>query len=80
MSFTPPFGGRGFDLGNGMYEEFKTVTGNVCDGLFSIGEDGFGTRRMASIRKLFGRYQTSQKKFPQLRHRSCSSDGEPSGG
>nr|VDD00199.1 unnamed protein product [Brassica oleracea] len=37
MSFTPLFGGRDIDLGNGMYEEFKTVSGNVCNGLFSIG-------------------------------------------
>uniref|UniRef100_A0A0D3DKC5 Uncharacterized protein n=1 Tax=Brassica oleracea var. oleracea TaxID=109376 RepID=A0A0D3DKC5_BRAOL len=49
MSFTSSFGGGGLDLGNGMCEEFKTVSGYVCHGLFSIGEDGFGTRRMASI-------------------------------
>ena len=80
MSFTPSFGGRGIDLGNGMYEEFKTVSGNVCNGLFSIREDGFRTRRMASIWKLSGRHQASQRKFLQLRHRPCTSDGEPSGG
>ena len=49
MSFTFSFGGGGINLGNGMYEEFKTVSGYFCDGLFSIGEDGFGNRRMASI-------------------------------
>ena len=56
MSFTSSFGGGFFDLGNGMYEEFKTVSGYVCNGLFSIGEDGFGTWRMNRIWKLSGRY------------------------
>ena len=42
MSFTSSFGSGGFNLGNGMYEEFKTVSSYVCNGLFSIGEDGFG--------------------------------------
>ena len=56
MSFTSTFGGGGINLGNGMYEEFKTVSGYVCNGLFSIGEDGFGTKRMASIWKLPGRH------------------------
>ena len=80
MSLTSSLGGRGVDLGNGMYEELTTVSGYVCNGLFSIGEDGFGTRRMASIWKLSGRYQPFTKKFPQLRHRSCISNGEPTGG
>ena len=52
MSLTPSFGGGGFNLGNEMYEEFKTVSGYVCNRLFSIGEDGFGTRRMTSILKV----------------------------
>ena len=38
-----------FGQWNGMYEEFKTVSGNVCNVLLSIGEDGFGTKRMTSI-------------------------------
>ena len=50
MSFTTPFGGRGVDLGNRMYEEFKTVSGNVCNGFFSIGEDGFGTREWPAFK------------------------------
>ncbi|WZY92957.1 hypothetical protein YC2023_065286 [Brassica napus] len=49
MSFTTSFGGGSFDLGNEMYEEFTTVLGYVCNGLLSVGKDGFGTRRIASI-------------------------------
>ena len=56
MSFTPAFGGGSTHMGNGMYEEFKTVSGHICNGLFATGEDGFGTRRMTSICKLSGRY------------------------
>ena len=41
MSITPSFGDRGAHLGNGMYEEFKTVYCYFCDGLFLVGEDGF---------------------------------------
>ena len=48
-SLTPSCGDGGFDLGNGMHEEFKTVSGNVCNRLFSTGEDGFGTRGITSI-------------------------------
>ena len=82
MSFTSTLGGGGggINLGNGKYEEFKTVLGYVCNRLFSIGEDGFGTRRMASIWKLPGRHKAFKKKFPQLRHRSCTPDGEPTSG
>ena len=80
MSFTPSFGGGSFDLGNGMYEEFKAVSGYVCYGLFSIGEDGVGTRMMAGFWQLPERYQVFTKKFPQLRNRSCTSDGESTGG
>ena len=49
MSFTASFGDGGINLGNGMHEKFNTVSGYVCNGLFSIGEDGFGTRGMTSI-------------------------------
>nr|ABD64994.1 hypothetical protein 26.t00013 [Brassica oleracea] len=37
-SFTSPFGG-GSAMGNEMHEEFKTVSGHACNGLFSIGKD-----------------------------------------
>ena len=32
MSLTSSFGGGGHNLGNGMYEEFKTSSGDVCNG------------------------------------------------
>ena len=75
MSFTPSFGGGSFDLDNGMYEEFKAVSGYVWYGLFSISEDGVGTRRMTGFWQLAERYQVFTKKFSQLRNRSCTSDG-----
>ena len=79
MSFTPTFGG-GINLDNEMYEEFKTVSGYVCNRLFSIGEDGFGTGRMAIIWNLYGRHQAFKKKLSQLKNRSCTQGGEPKGG
>ena len=51
----------------GMYEKFTIISGYVCNRLFSIGEDGFGTRRMASFCKLFGRYQESEREFHTIR-------------
>ena len=49
MSFTASFGDGGINLGNGMHEKLKTVSGYVCNILFSIGKDGFGTIGMTSI-------------------------------
>ena len=40
------------------------VTGHVCNKLFSIGEDGVGTRRMACICKLSGRYKGVERNLP----------------
>ena len=50
-------------MGTGMYEELTLVSGHICNGLFSIGEDGVGTRRMTSFCKLFGRYQEPERNF-----------------
>ena len=61
-------------MGNGMYVEFKTILGYVCNRLFSIGEDGFGTRRMTSFCKLFGRYQESEREFYTFRDYTCTKD------
>ena len=36
--------------------KFKTVSGYVCNILFSIGEDGFGTGRIDSIWNLYGKH------------------------
>ena len=41
--------GGGTNMGNGVYEEFTSVLGDVCNRLFSIGEDGFGTKRMTIV-------------------------------
>nr|VDD52036.1 unnamed protein product [Brassica oleracea] len=46
-----------------MHEEFTSISGYICNGLFSIGEDGFGTRRMASFCKLFGRHQDPEREL-----------------
>ena len=36
-------------MSNEMYEEFTSVSSYFCYLLFSIGEDGFGTREMAEV-------------------------------
>ena len=60
-----------------MHEEFKAISGHICDGLFSIGKDGFGTRRM--VRQLPGRHYAFEKKLPKLRNRPCTSEEESRG-
>lgn len=67
-------------MDNGVYKEFTTILGYICNRLFSVVDDGFGTRRVASVRKLFGGYQDFTRKFPELRNHSCTSDGEIKGG
>ena len=67
-------------MGYGMYEKFKTISGYVCNGLFSIGEDGFETRRIASFCKLFGGYQESAREFHTLRDYSCPKNAKYEGG
>ena len=47
-------------MGYGENEELKTISCHVCNGLFSIGEDGFGIRRMTNICKWFGRYPETE--------------------
>ena len=54
--------------------ELASVSSHVCNRLFSIGEDGFRTRRMVSFCKLFGRRQDPAKKFSQLRDYSCTTN------
>ena len=49
MSFTASCRDGDINLGNGMHEKLKTVSGYVYNGLFSIGEDGFRTKGMTSI-------------------------------
>ena len=59
-----------------MYEEFTLISGYVCKGLFSIGEDGFGTRRMTSFCKLFGRYQDPERELHPIRDYLCTTDAK----
>ena len=67
-------------MGNGKYEEFTLISGYVCNGLFSTGEDGFGTRRMTSFYKLFGRCQASEREFHPIRDYLCTKDAKFKGG
>ena len=76
---TSSFGSGSANLDSGMYEEFKAISDHFCDGLFSIGKDGFRTRRMAIIWQLPGRHQAFEKKLLKLRDHSCTSDGESKG-
>ena len=69
-------GGESATLGNEVYEEFTSVSGHVCNELFSISEDGFGTRRMTMFCKLFGRYQDPERKLLQLRDHPCVMDAK----
>ena len=61
-------------MGNGVYEEFTPVSGYICNILFSVDEDGFGTRRIASVCKLFRRYQDLKKKLFEFKNHSRTSD------
>ena len=61
-------------LGNGMHEEFTSILSYVCNILFSIDEDGFGTRKMTSFYKLFGRCQDSEREFYPIRDYLCTTN------
>lgn len=65
--FSPPFGDRDTNLGNGIYENLTAVSYHFCNILFSIGEDSFETRWMTSLCKLPRRFQDSQEKFQSFR-------------
>ena len=55
-----------------MHEELALVSGHICNGLFSVGEDGFRTRKIARFGKLFRKYQDPERKLLQLRDHSCT--------
>ena len=57
-------------MGYGMYEEFISITSYICNGLFSIGEYGFSTRRMICLCNLLRRRQDSSNKFSSIRTHS----------
>ena len=63
-------------MGNKMYDPSKTVYCYICNRLFSVSEDGFGTRRMTSLYKLFGRHKDLKEKFQQLRAHSYTTDAK----
>ena len=67
-------------MGNGMHEKLTTILGYVCNTLFSIGEDGFRTRRMASVCKLFGIYKEPEREFSPCRDYLCTKNAEQKGG
>lgn len=69
-TFTPSFGNRSADMENEMYEEFTTVSCHICNKLFSDDEDGFETRRMTWLYKLYGRYEDPERKLQPLRAHS----------
>ena len=68
------------DMGNGVYEESTSISSHIFYRLFSTGEYGFRTRRMAGVRKLFGRHKDVEVKLPQLRDHSCTLNRESKGG
>ena len=67
-------------MGDRVYEEFTSISGYICYRLFSIGEDGFRTRRVVGVWKLSGWYKDVEDMFPQLRDHSCTPNGESKGG
>ena len=77
--FTPTCRERSIHLDIGMYEEFKTVLCNICDKFFSIGEDGFRTRRMTRFFYVLGRHTHLEGKFKSLGDYTCSSNAEYNG-
>ena len=62
-----------------MYEKFTTVSSYICNGLFSISENGFGTTGIACLWKLFGIYQDPEKKFQPFKAHSYTPNTEYKG-
>ncbi|CDY32833.1 BnaC08g02550D [Brassica napus] len=79
-SVATSLGHRSTYLGNEVYEESKTAYCYICNKLFSIGEDGFRTRRITSLCKLPRRYTCLEEKFQQLRAHSYTTYAEFTGG
>ena len=67
-------------MGNGVYEESATASSYVCNRLFSIGDDGFRTRRMTSVWVLSRGHQNFKRLVPQFRAHSCTSNEELNSG
>ena len=62
--------------GNGMHEESTSILGYVCNGLFLIGEYGFGIRKMTSFCKLFRRCQDLEREFHPIRYHLCTKNAK----
>ena len=75
--FTPTCRDRSVRIG--MYEEFKIALCNICDRYFSIGEDGFRTRRMTCFFYVHGRHTHFEGKFKSLGDYTCSLNAEYNG-
>ena len=67
-------------MGNGMHEEFTSISGYVWNRLFSIGEDGFRTRGMTCFCKLFGRYQDPERELHPIKDYISTIDAKFKGG
>ena len=83
LSVASTCGDRSTNLGNEMYEKLTSISGYVCNGFFSIGEDGLETRKMACICELFGSYSDLERRFHTIRDYLCTKDakfksGQPS--
>ena len=57
-----------------------TIKNLIRNGLFSIGEDAFRTRRMTRVCKLFGRYKQSEREFFPSRDYLCTKNAEQDDG
>ena len=60
-----------FSISKNNYIFYLPLSGYVCNGLFSISEDDFRTRRMTRFCKLFGRYQNLATEISQFKDHSC---------
>ena len=58
---------RGIYLDNGKYEKFTTLSCKVCNGLFSIVEDGFKTSKITEHYNWFGRHSVTKRELQSLR-------------
>lgn len=54
-------------MDNKIYEEFTPISSHICNRLFTIGENSFGTRRIVRFYKLLRRYPDSERMFSLFR-------------
>lgn len=63
-------------LGNEIYEGSTVIFGNICNRLFSAGDDDFETRGMISFYKLSIRYSFVDEEFHELSYHSYTTDAK----